>query len=194
LEALDSDKNLSDAFPPEIPAIEKLEIMAEILIMFLGSLIDGIVTESLWNTLDQDMNSRANKLTDSEEIKTWVLDVLSASPNHNISFVFLTSMLYRVAGEIAPVPKQGWRESAIGSARSGLGAVRRSLSWKGRSAPAGLNDPAVRRREAVEKAYAGAFSNVIFRGGAGGKDRERRQMEERRMEILEAFVKGERDR
>lgn len=193
VEALDSDKNLNDAFPPDIPAIEKLEIMAEILIMFLGSLTDGIITELLWKTLDQDMNSRATKLTDSEEIKTWVLDVLSASPNHNISFVFLTSMLCRVAGEIAPVPKQGWRESAMGSARSGLGAVRRSLSWKGRSAPAGLNDPAVGRREAVERAYAGAFSHVIFRGGAGGKDRERKHMEERRREILEAFVRGERD-
>jgi phosphatidylinositol-bisphosphatase len=193
LEALDNDKNLNESFPLEVPAIERLEIMAEVIIMFLRSLTDGIVTESLWTKLDQDITARGGKqLIDTEEIKTWVLDVLSASPNHNISFVFLTSMLCRIAGELSPVPKSSWKGNATGSARSSMDAVRRSLSWKGKAPPL-PNDPAVLRRQAVEKAYAYAFSDVIFRSPSGLKDKEKKIVEDRRTEILEAFLKGGRE-
>jgi hypothetical protein len=193
LEALDSDKNLNESFPLEVPAIGRLEIMAEVLIMFLRSLTDGIVTESLWTKLDQDITARgAKQLTDTEEIKAWVLDVLSASPNHNISFVFLTSMLCRIAGELSPVPKSSWKGNTAGSARSSMDAVRRSLSWKGKAPPL-PNDPAVLRREAVEKAYAHAFIDVIFRSPSGPKDKEKKIAEDRMNEILEAFLKGGRE-
>ncbi|KAH7360926.1 Endonuclease/exonuclease/phosphatase [Rhexocercosporidium sp. MPI-PUGE-AT-0058] len=190
LNALDSDANLIDSFPPEIPAIEKLEIMAEILVMFLGSLADGIVPEPLSTQLDHDITTRgAKQLTDTEEIKTWVLDVLSASPNHNISFVFLTSMLCRVASELAPVPKHSWKETVAGTARSSMDTVRRSLSWKGKS-PIAPPDPLVLRRQAVEKSYADALKDVIFRGPGGLKDKERRITDERKRDILEVFLQG----
>jgi len=194
LEALDSDKSLNDSFPPELPSREKLEIMAEVLLLFIGSLTDGIISESLWTGLDHDMVARGTKqLTDPEEIKTWVLDVLSAAPNHNISFVFLTSMLCRVASELAPVPKFSWKEQVAGSARSSMETMRRSLSWKGKAPPL-PSDPGVVRRQAVEKAYAEVFTSVVFRAPAAPmKEKERRALEEKRRDILEAFLKGGRD-
>ncbi|KAL2074896.1 hypothetical protein VTL71DRAFT_8676 [Oculimacula yallundae] len=189
LNALDSDLNLIDSLPPEIPAFEKLEIISEILIMFLNSLTDGIVPEPLWTQIDQDLTSRGAKpLTDVEDTKTWVLDILSSSPNHNICFVFLTSMLCRVVGELSPVPKHSWRSSVKGSARSSMDTVRRSLSWKGKS-PVISEDPAVLKRRGVERAYADCFKDVVFRGGGLGV-KERRVMEERRRDILEAFLEG----
>jgi hypothetical protein len=193
LEALDSDKTLNDSFPPELPSREKLEIMAEVLLLFIGSLTDGIITDSLWTSLEQDIIARGPKqLTDPEEIKTWVLDVLSAAPNHSISFVFLTSMLCRVASELAPVPKLSWKEQAAGSARRSMESMR-SLSWKGKAPPL-PSDPGVVRRQAVEKAYAEVFTRVIFRGPAVPmKEKERRIMEDRRRDILEVFLKGGRD-
>jgi phosphatidylinositol-bisphosphatase len=168
--------------------------MAEVLLLFLGSLTDGIITVSLWKCLEQEIVARAAKqLTDTEEIKAWVLDVLSAAPNHNISFVFLTSMLCRVAGELAPVPKFSWKDNAAGSARKSMESVRRSLSWKGKPPPL-PSDPGVVRRQAVEKAYAEVFTGVIFRSPAGPmKEKERRAQEERRRDILEVFLKGGRD-
>jgi hypothetical protein len=168
--------------------------MAEVLLLFLGSLTDGIITESLWTSLEHDIMARGpNQLTDPEEIKTWVLDVLSAAPNHNISFVFLTSMLCRVASELAPVPKFSWKEQVAGSARSSIETMRRSLSWKGKAPPL-PSDPGVMRRQAVEKAYAEVFTGVIFRGpGSPVKEKERRVVEDRRRDILEAFLKGGRD-
>ncbi|CZR54759.1 related to inositol polyphosphate 5-phosphatase ocrl-1 [Phialocephala subalpina] len=194
LEALDSDKVLNESFPPEIPALEKLEIMSEVLISFLRSLKDGVVPADLWTKLDADMTARGSKpITNTEELKAWVLDVLSSSPNHNISFVFLTSMLYRVAAELAPIPKSGWNPAPVTGARKSIESVRRSLSWKGK-APALPNDPALLRREKVEKAYADVFKDVIFRhDDTNLKDKEKRIGDERRKEILEAFLKGGRD-
>jgi phosphatidylinositol-bisphosphatase len=187
LDALDLDKNLNDAFPPDVPTIEKIEILAEVLLMWLGSLTDGIIPGVLWTQLENDMNTRgAKQLSDVEEIKTWVLDVLSSSPNHNISFVFLTSMLKRLAAEFAPLPKIGWKES-IG--RGGLNNIRQSLSWKGKGQYV-LNDKEVLRRQAQERAYAEVFSNVVFRGPAPGKEKEKRVVNERRRYILEAFLHG----
>jgi phosphatidylinositol-bisphosphatase len=194
LEALDSDRNLNESFPPETPAIEKLEIMAEVLVMFLGSITDGIITDSLWNKLDADITARTavKQTLDAEETRGWVLDVLSASPNHNISFVFLTSMLNRVASELAPVPKSRWKENMKGSARHSIDSVRRSLSWKGKPPPL-PSDPAVVRRKAVERAYANVFSHVIFRGAVPGKEKERKALDERRREVLEVFLRGGRE-
>jgi phosphatidylinositol-bisphosphatase len=190
LEALDADKNLNDSFPLEICAMEKLEIMSEILLMFLSSLTDGIITSDLWAKVEQDIVSRGAKiLTDTEEIKTWVLDVLSASPNHNISFVFLTSMLQRVVSELAPFPKLGWKDNVMGSARSSMDTMRRSLSWKGKAPPL-PEDPAVVRRQAAEKAYAEVFAHVMFRGPAPVKEKEKRVTDERRRDILEVFLRS----
>ncbi|CZT49741.1 related to inositol polyphosphate 5-phosphatase ocrl-1 [Rhynchosporium secalis] len=182
LNALDSDLNLIDSLPPEIPAIEKLEILSEILIMFFNSLVDGIVPDTLWTQIDQELSTR-KQATSIEATKSSVLNILSTSPNHNISFVFFTSMLCRVASELSPVPKHSWRDSLTGSARSSMDTVRRSLSWKGKS-PIAPPDPAVLRRRAVEKAYVDVFADVVFRGMGGTKEKERRR------EVLEAFLEG----
>ena len=98
-------------------------------------------------------------------------------------------MLCRVAGELAPVPKHSWKETMAGTARSSMDTVRRSLSWKGKS-PIAPPDPLVLRRQAVEKAYADAFKDVIFKGQTGLKDKERKVAEERKRDILEEFLKG----
>lgn len=187
MDALDFDKGLLDAFPPEVPALEKIEILSEVLLMWLSSLTDGIIPSDLWTHMENDMNARgARQLSDAEEIKTWVLDVLATSPNHNISYVFLMSMVKRVAAEFAPLPKIGWRES-IG--RGGLDSVRRSLSWKGKGQYV-LNDKEVLRRQAEEKAYADVFSRVVFRGPVLSKEKEKRAVHDRRKYILEAFLHG----
>ena len=185
LDALDSSKKLNDSFPPEAPAIEKLEIVAEILVLWLGSLTDGLVTEELWAKLDADITARgAKQLTDVEETRAWVLDVLASSPNHNISFVFLTSTLARVANDLAPLPKTGWRESM-----KATGSIRRSLSLSWKRPPREEDEEKVENRRAVEKAYADLFAGVVFRNKEVlGK--EKRITEERKRYILESFLHG----
>jgi len=185
VDALDSSKNLNDSFPPQTPPIEKLEIIAEVLILWLGSLTDGLVTEELWTKLDADITARGTKqLTDVEETKAWVLDVLASSPNHNISFVFLTSTLARVANELAPLPKTGWRQSMKAS-----GSIRRSLSLSWKRPPREEDEEKVERRRLVEKSYADIFAGVVFKHReVFGK--EKKIAEERKRYILETFLHG----
>ncbi|TQS35714.1 hypothetical protein Golomagni_03858 [Golovinomyces magnicellulatus] len=146
IEALDTGQNLYDVFAPEILAIERLEVVSEVLLLFLSCLSDGIVTFDLWSSLE---GSYANRGTSAEEIKTWALDILSAAPNHNISFVFLMSMLAQVTTELASVIFNS-NSNSNNSNISGSGspklttaipkqtsnvvfidsAIRRSLSWR----------------------------------------------------------------
>ncbi|KAI9842824.1 MAG: hypothetical protein M1838_002975 [Thelocarpon superellum] len=104
-EALDTDQEPRALFPPEVPALERLELISEVLVSFLESLQDGVITESLWRELEQGLIARekSKEQISVEEERSWILDVLSRAPNHNISFVFLTSMLARVAAEVAPL-------------------------------------------------------------------------------------------
>ncbi|KAF7897488.1 hypothetical protein EAF00_005716 [Botryotinia globosa] len=186
LTALDADQSIYDIFPVEIPAAYRLEIVAEVLILFLRSLTDGIIPVPLCEQIDSDITSRVNTQSDVEETKAWLLDILSL-PHHNISFVFLTSTLSRVAGELAPIPKV--RRSLDTAVRIGFDSVKRTLSWKGRAAPLPEDPAAVRRRE-VNRAFADVFVGIIFKGSVGVKERNKRVVEEKRRDVLEAFLKG----
>ncbi|TGO24191.1 hypothetical protein BPAE_0109g00200 [Botrytis paeoniae] len=187
LTALDADQSIYDIFPVEIPAAHRLEIVAEVLILFLRSLTDGIIPAPLCEQIDSDITSRVNTQSDVEETKAWLLDILSSLPHHNISFVFLTSTLSRVAGELAPIPKV--RRSLDTAVRIGFDSVKRTLSWKGRAAPLPEDPAAVRRRE-VNRAFAEVFVGIVFKGNVGVKERNRRVVEEKRRDVLEAFLKG----
>ncbi|TAQ85906.1 hypothetical protein B7494_g5774 [Chlorociboria aeruginascens] len=218
LDSLETDKNLNEAFPPEIPALEKLEILSEILLLFLHSLSDGIIPSSLSSKLDFEIVSRGNRalpiLERPEETKGWVLDVLSAMPNHNIAFVFLMSMLSRAASELAPISKaedgnegDSDGKSVMGNVRGSMDSMRRSLSWKGRAGAVSMDgiiggagdkgrELSIERRKRVVRAYAQVFERVVFRnevvGGvvASGKEKEKKGIEERRREILESVLRA----
>ncbi|KAF7948808.1 hypothetical protein EAE96_007996 [Botrytis aclada] len=187
LTALDADQSIYDIFPVEIPAAHRLEIVAEVLILFLRSLTDGIIPAALCEQIDSDITTRVNTQSDVEETKGWLLDILSSLPHHNISFVFLTSTLSRVAGELAPIPKV--RRSLDTAVRIGFDSVKRTLSWKGRAAPLPEDPAAVRRRE-VNRAFAEVFVGIVFKGSVGVKERNKRVVEEKRRDVLEAFLKA----
>jgi len=189
LEALDNDRNLIESFTPDTGAVERLEIVAEVLLLFLGSIEDGIITTQLWAKLEQDMANRKQALSPEDE-RAWILDVLSSAPNHNISFVFLTSMLSKVAVELAPLPRPvSTRES--GSSRSSMDH-RRSLNFKGRSSPIG-QDPMISRRKAIARRWSEIFAAVIFRTSPIARERDRRVAEDRKRQILEVFLLGDMD-
>jgi len=187
LEALDNDENLIESFSPDTGAVEKLEIVAEVLVLFLGSIEDGIITAQLWGNLEQDMESRKQPLS-SEEERTWILDVLTSSPNHNISFVFLTSMLSKVAAELAPLPRPGSTHGSR-SARSSIDH-QRSLSLKGRGSPIG-KDPMISRRKAVARRWSEIFAAAIFKTAPIARERDRRVADDRKRQILEVFLQGD---
>ena len=114
-EALDTNQSLTGTggiFPPELSSLHRLEILAETLLSFLHSLSDGIVTVTVWQSMEQELIAREKAKAAPrswEETQAWVLEKLSYSPAHSVSFTFVTFMLARVANEVAPVqlaPKQ----------------------------------------------------------------------------------------
>jgi phosphatidylinositol-bisphosphatase len=104
--ALDTNDSFASIFPPEIPSIQRLEVLSETLLTFLNSLKDGIVNASVWEDMEQQMIVREKAKSPPlnwEENQAWVLENLAYSPAHSVSFTFVTFMLARIANEVAPV-------------------------------------------------------------------------------------------
>ncbi|RAH75792.1 phosphatase family protein [Aspergillus japonicus CBS 114.51] len=112
-EALDTNKDFSIVFAPEVSCLHRLEILGETLLVFLRSLKDGVVTNTVWQNLDQQILAREKTRAPPlswEETQAWVLESLAYSPAHSVSFTFVTFMLARIANEVAPassIPTHG---------------------------------------------------------------------------------------
>ncbi|OJJ95280.1 hypothetical protein ASPACDRAFT_36521 [Aspergillus aculeatus ATCC 16872] len=112
-EALDTNKDFSIVFAPEVSCLHRLEILSETLLVFLRSLKDGVVTNTVWQNLDQQILAREKTRAPPlswEEAQAWVLESLAYSPAHSVSFTFVTFMLARIANEVAPassIPTHG---------------------------------------------------------------------------------------
>ena len=105
-QALDTNETLTTIFPPELSSLRRVEILAEVLLDFLHSLSDGIVTACVWQNMEQELIAREKakaRARSWEETQAWVLEKLAYSPAHSVSFTFVTFMLARIANEVAPV-------------------------------------------------------------------------------------------
>ncbi|EEH37273.1 phosphatase family protein [Paracoccidioides lutzii Pb01] len=105
-DALDTNTPFSSVFPPELPSRHRVELLSETLLSFLKSIRGGIITAPLWHELERHVinleKSKSSPLT-TEQLQTQILEVISSSPAHSVSFTFVTFMLNRVVNEIAPL-------------------------------------------------------------------------------------------
>ncbi|KAI6598914.1 hypothetical protein MCOR06_001470 [Pyricularia oryzae] len=216
IDHLDQDKAVAEAFEPEVDSIKRLEVVAEVLLIFLQSLTDGIVTISLWAQLEQASISSLTSPSNTagaaakvqQEDKATVLDILGAAPNHNISFVFLTTTLAKVIAELTPLTKaetaliRTATSSSTGSAASSMSAMsplaltRRSLSFRrgpvaGQGAVEAL--AALEKRQAKERQVADVLARVgkVCRAPVMTKAKEIRAVEDKQRALLELFLRRE---
>ncbi|OAA56544.1 phosphatase family protein [Niveomyces insectorum RCEF 264] len=219
IDALDNDRPLLEVFAPEVPSLRRLEIVSQVLLLFLRGLTDGIVTIPLWSRIDQaplalplggsakNGNPTARD-PQSDSDKNTVLDVLSTAPHHNISFVFLTATLSRVIGELSPLSLADLDAlrsisrstgSGFGAAIGGIGTIgsigRRSLSSfrKAGAAPASAALEALDRRQARERRYAEIFGKIICRAPVPAKEKDRRALEDKQRAVIELFLRRSRE-
>lgn len=125
-ESLDTNQSLTTIFAPEVPSLQRLEVLSATLLTFLNSLSDGIVTASVWQEMEQQMIAREKAKAPPrswEETQAWVLESLAYSPAHSVSFTFVTFMLARIVNEVAPVPS-----IAPQSSQPALSKARKRLS------------------------------------------------------------------
>ncbi|XWX00480.1 hypothetical protein V2A60_008500 [Cordyceps javanica] len=173
--ALDTDGSIAGVLPVELPSSHKLELVSSVLLLFLASLTDGLVTAQMCARLSTTIPSPA-ALPQSAwpDTKVKMLDVLSAAPNHNIAFVFLTSTLARVARELMPA-----------TAESRAEGLQRRLSFR----KGGEADGAAKRRRARDRRYAELLAPLAFRSGSGGAEAARdKSARDRERAMLELFL------
>ena len=214
IEALEVDKPILEALGADVPTLARLETTTEVLVLFLRGMPDGIITAPLWARIEQALpnlgtalaaapaNSNSSGADAAEDARSAVLDVLAASPYHNISFVFLTAMLSKVAAELVPLGKaelealnaRGTAGAAAKPRGAGLGFRRRT----GSSDTGGgkVDEVAIQRRIAWERRAAEILGRAVCRSGTtavagagAAKDKERKATEEKMRGLIEVFVR-----
>lgn len=203
IDVLDNDKPVVDAFDPETPSIERLEAVSEVLLLFLESLTDGIITIPLWARIEQvplnalGQGNAAAKLSPevaAEDDKAAIFDILTSAPTHNISFVFLTTTLAKIISELAPLSKSDLE--ALKTSSQGLGSLgRRSLAFRRSGATPAATEAAgaLERRTARERRFAEVLGGIVCRAVVPTKDKERRALEDRQRAVIELFLKRRED-
>jgi phosphatidylinositol-bisphosphatase len=197
LDALDSDRPIIAALPPEISSLHRLEVVSEALLLFLESLKDGIISMPLWARIEQapltilgQAKASATKAWPDESVeddKAAVLEVLSTAPNHNISFVFLTTTLAKIISELAPLSKSAIEALRTPGATVPLG--RRSLSFRRNVAtPPAEAVAALHKRQTKERRFAEIFARVVCRAPLPVKDRERKTIGDRQEAVMGLFL------
>lgn len=186
VEALDTDEAFTDALPPNTPVLHRLEVLAEVFVAFLDSLEDGVITEKLWTDLDNQITAhdKAKKRVSNEDERFRILNTLSSQPHHNVSFILITSMLSRMISEITSaqttiVPSSPKKNDALPA------STRATVRRKTLSA-----DPAVARRQLIEKEYAAIYGDILIKAPLPTRDKERRAALDRRQHIIEIFLQG----
>ncbi|KAI1120435.1 type II inositol-1,4,5-trisphosphate 5-phosphatase [Nemania abortiva] len=187
IEALENDQPILETLAADVPTLKRLEIVCESLLLFLESMPDGIISAPLWARIEQTLPQIASAKTpaEAEDVKANILDILSTAPYYNISFVFLTAMLARVAGELLPLNKD--EREAVSTRKPGsLG--KRSLSFR-RNAGSTVDESAIQRRLAWERRVAEIFGSAICRTGAPVDGREKKAAEEKMRGVVEVFMR-----
>ncbi|KAK1987579.1 endonuclease/Exonuclease/phosphatase [Colletotrichum cereale] len=189
IEALDNDRPLVDALPVEVPSLYRLEVVAEVLVLFLGGLTDGIITAALWAKIElalphlETAAAATRSAAEVEDDKSMVLDLLAMAPNHNIAFVFLTATLSKVVSELAPISRS--EAEALTVQRPN----RRSLSFRRPTGGLAAAEAALARRRARERRVGEVLGRTVCRVGLPARDKERKAVEEKMRGALEIFVR-----
>ena len=127
-EAVDTGAPLNSSFPEETSTLHRLEILAETLVTFLQSLQDGIITTELWSQLDSQMNTTSKTRSSDTDSQSWILEILSSAPVHNVAFTFITFMLARIANEIVPLSSKPTNPNPTPPLRLSSSSTRSSTS------------------------------------------------------------------
>ena len=138
-EALDTASPIIASFSDQVSTLIRLEIVAETLVQFLASLRGGIVTPKMWSSIAAQLAQaeKEKREVSPEEMLGIVTEGVGTRPVHSVSLSFVTFMLGRVMGVVAPYPSQARSQVKAGQT-TGAGdeeGLRRSDSGRS-NAPA----------------------------------------------------------
>jgi phosphatidylinositol-bisphosphatase len=187
-DALDCDTPFARAFEPETRSKERVEMLAEVLLTFLSSLTDGVITKSLWEKLEEGLitRERSRQYIAPDDEKMWALEILASAPSHNASFLLLLSFLQNVANQIteASKPRPETPRSSVDLPASPEVKVRRRTLSK---------VPEVAIRQLIIRNYAVIFSDAMFKykEEVKMKEKDKAVRKERMVRVVELFLSSE---
>ncbi|KAA8625852.1 Phosphatidylinositol 5-phosphate phosphatase [Pyrenophora tritici-repentis] len=185
-DALDCDRPFSEAFYPETRSKERVEMLAGVLVTFLTSLTDGVITPTLFEKLQEALvrreRSKPPSAFEDDDEKMAILEVLATAPNHNATFLLILSFLQNIANQIveASRPRPDSKRASLEMPSSPQAKVRRKTLSK---------VPEVALRQLIVKNYAVVFADCLLRWENGGREREKASRKERMVDVLELFLK-----
>lgn len=183
--ALDMDRPLEASMSAELPKMQRLYVLASLLLLFLSSMPDGVITEDIWSRVEAYLvqGERAKRKPPIEDQRTSMQEILAHEPGHNISFMLLTSMLERIMQEVVSVSKQ---EDDVVKSPSGKrpGGTLRRMTARGKL-------PQEPRTEQTRRALGLIFADVVIRTPAAASEKTKKEVERRKAEVMETFLKRE---
>lgn len=184
-DALDCDTPFVDAFDEHSRPRGRVELLAEVLILFLSSLTDGVITKSLWEKLEECFVTRekAKQQLSTDDEKMAVLEILATAPSHNASFLLTLSFLQNIVNQITEVskPKADTPRNSVDLPASPQAKIRRRTLSK---------VPEVAIRQLVVRNYAVVFVDALFKckEEARMKEKDKATRKERMIRIIELFL------
>ncbi|KAI1390693.1 DNase I-like protein [Hypoxylon trugodes] len=191
VEALDEDQPVLDTIKADVPTLKRLEIVSEVLLLFLRSMPDGIITATLWAKIEQGIpNIGAGKTpAEAEKAKSDILDILSTAPNYHISFVFLMYMLTRVANELVPLNQDEFEVFNTRKSSPAASIGKRGISFRRNTGSAAVDEVAIQRRLAWERKAAEIFGVAICRAPVPANPKEKKAVEDKMRGIVEVSLR-----
>ncbi|KAK3717184.1 hypothetical protein LTR37_005893 [Vermiconidia calcicola] len=184
--ALDADLPLEASLPSELPRLQRLYVLSSLLLLFLKSLPDGIITEALWSKVENYLSDveKNKRKPATEEQRTAIQEILSHSPSHSISFILITSMLDRISQEIAGISRAQEEPPVSPASQRPGGTLRRMTGGLGKL-------PAAPHKERACDAWSRIFAPALVRTPTAGNKKASAVQEKRKIELLDIFLREE---
>ncbi|KAF7187033.1 Synaptojanin-1 [Pseudocercospora fuligena] len=184
--ALDEDVTIENALPDDLPRIQRLYVLCDLLLIFLRNMPDGVVTAELWARIEAYLgdSEKSKRGPTNDEQRTAIQEILSESASHNISFTLITAMLERMIQEVSGVGKAENEPPALpmSPGKRALGSLRRIAASKGKAAQSS-------QKELASKALARVFAAPLIRALEVGSEKTRSAQERRKIDVVEIFLK-----
>ena len=183
-ESLDTGEPFDKRLPPGTSTLQRVEAFAATLLEFLRSLEDGVITKDLWTQLEESFFSkdRSRSRMSNDKRRAAILEALSASSPHSVSFVIITSTLSRIAQEVSSVSNDLEDSSAPRS-----DSIPLSPRFLMRRKAFG-SDSAGARRELINKTFASVFADPLTRAPDGMNERAKSLFRVSTQRLIEIFL------
>ncbi|UJO18495.1 Synaptojanin-1 [Fulvia fulva] len=196
-DALDSDESLTASFALDISTPQRLYILSSLLLTFLRSMSDGIVTAKLWPEVDKYLTDidKSKKKPSNDDQRTAIQEILSQSPSHSISYILIVSTLERMIQErstsnISRASTRGHSHSSstlsaeapMSPTQRAGGTFKRMFAGKG-------NATGPSERDQSSKAMAAVIAEVVVRTSDAASEKAKAPVRKRKADLIELFLK-----